>query len=894
MKFSSCKHHWLLSILLSILWITTTPYAWAQKHCFCDSYFREKVHKQLEKRKKQFPHGHLFDILKDKSLEADEIEALEFLYAYMPLADIANMPGSFYVDNVKASLQARNEMPWGKTIPEEIFRHFVLPIRVNNENLDESRALFFKLLKDRVSYRSMYEAALEVNHWCHEWVTYSPSDARTLSPLSTIRNLTGRCGEESTLTVAAMRSVGIPARQVYTPRWAHTDDNHAWVEVWIDGEWHFLGACEPAPVLNMSWFNSSVKRAMFVHTLVFGDYQGEEEVIQRTDLFTEINCTPLYAPVEKLEIEVVDERNRPVEGAKVSFCIYNYAEFFPIVTQDTDRKGKASVSTGKGDMMIWATHRGQVAFAISHPQSSPVRLQLHPQSELPDEHYFEINPPKNSSVFLDVSDMQIDRNNLALIVEDSIRRALQDTLFISHNEAKALAQKWNISPDEEVIRILKKSRGNYAQIAQFIEQTPACKRSDALRLLSVLTEKDWQDTPTNTLVEILKSTASCTDPFVWQYVFNPRIENEYISAYRTALRQTVSAKECKRFRQNPSLIVAWINKHIEIDDKYNNPRVTILPEAVRRTRRSDVRSARLFFVALARSLNIASRINPVTQAVEYTLDNGEHWISVEITATQQSNTAQQNYPVRIHFAPTDYMQNPSYYSHFSIAKIEDNATLSTLYYNENEDLSYKNRFTKPIQLSNGEYYLISGNRLASGKVSGRMKKFSPQTLVNDSVTLLFPHKEGEVSVLGSMNIEEHYQPAQTDVTKSILSTTGRGYFVLVILRTQEEPSNHLLKDLEKVSTALNEWGRPFLFLFPDAPQMQNFRSEEFPQLPQNSYWGIDNEGIIQKMISQSLELPLSSQLPWVIVADSFGRIVFIQQGYNIGTGEQLLSIFPHL
>ena len=43
-------------------------------------------------------------------------------------------------------------------------------------------------------------------------------------------------------------AVGIPARQVYTPRWAHTDDNHAWVEAWVDGEWHYLGASEPAPV----------------------------------------------------------------------------------------------------------------------------------------------------------------------------------------------------------------------------------------------------------------------------------------------------------------------------------------------------------------------------------------------------------------------------------------------------------------------------------------------------------------------------------------------------------------------------------------------------------------------------------------------------------------------
>lgn len=95
--------------------------------------------------------------------------------------------------------------------------------------------IFYEELKDRVKGLSLYDAVLEVNHWCHEKVIYTPSDARTSSPLASVKTAYGRCGEESTFTVAALRSVGIPARQVYTPRWAHTDDNHAWVEAWVNG-----------------------------------------------------------------------------------------------------------------------------------------------------------------------------------------------------------------------------------------------------------------------------------------------------------------------------------------------------------------------------------------------------------------------------------------------------------------------------------------------------------------------------------------------------------------------------------------------------------------------------------------------------------------------------------
>ena len=101
-------------------------------------------------------------------------------------------------------------------------------------------------LADRVGGLSLHDAVLEVNHWCHERVTYKPSDGRTSGPLATLRTSWGRCGEESTLVVAALRAVGIPARQVYVPRWAHRDDNHAWVEAWIDGRWVTLDATPPA------------------------------------------------------------------------------------------------------------------------------------------------------------------------------------------------------------------------------------------------------------------------------------------------------------------------------------------------------------------------------------------------------------------------------------------------------------------------------------------------------------------------------------------------------------------------------------------------------------------------------------------------------------------------
>ena len=72
----------------------------------------------------------------DQQLTADEKSLMEFWYAYMPLSDLADYPADFFLNNVRYTLKAKEEMPWGRSIPEEEFLHFVLPLRVNNENLD--------------------------------------------------------------------------------------------------------------------------------------------------------------------------------------------------------------------------------------------------------------------------------------------------------------------------------------------------------------------------------------------------------------------------------------------------------------------------------------------------------------------------------------------------------------------------------------------------------------------------------------------------------------------------------------------------------------------------------------------------------------------------------------
>ena len=196
--------------LFCVLILSIVLFACNNAHFLKEESYRNQVAQDFEQKKQALPHGDLFAIFADSILSVYEREALMFLYAYMPIGDVTDYPGDYYLENVRLSKQTRDEMPWGKEIPDEVFRHFVLPIRVNNENLDDSRRVFYGELKDRVKGLPMKDAILEVNHWCHEKVVYRPSDARTSSPLASVKTAYGRCGEESTFTVAALRAVGIP------------------------------------------------------------------------------------------------------------------------------------------------------------------------------------------------------------------------------------------------------------------------------------------------------------------------------------------------------------------------------------------------------------------------------------------------------------------------------------------------------------------------------------------------------------------------------------------------------------------------------------------------------------------------------------------------------------
>lgn len=761
----------------------------------------------------------------------------------------------FYYRNFLNTLQARDEMPWGKSVPERELKHFVLPVRVNNENLDTARMVFYRELKDRVKNLSMEDAILEVNHWCHEKVSYRPSDARTSSPLATMRTAYGRCGEESTFLVAALRSVCIPARQVYTPRWAHTDDNHAWVEAWANGKWYFLGACEPEPVLNLGWFNESASRGMLMHTKVIGDYDGPEEVMSITPCYTEINVTSNYAPTTRVNVSVVDENGIPVSDATVEFKLYNYAEFYTVAKKTTDKNGTTFLTAGRGDLLVWVTKGDKVAVKkISWTSDHHEVITLKDKS-LPQHLELDIVPPPLSAVLPEISDEQRALNDRRKAQEDSIRQAYEATMPV---------EAW---------------RGNHSTIQQFLDE--AKNKVMAHKLLDVLSEKDLRDIKLDVLRDN-EVTETDTSEIYCRYVLSPRAENEWLTPYKEFFHRELSNKI-----SNIDNLIVWTKANLTIDNEHNPQRLRQQPMSVYRTHTTDELGRAIFFVSAARSMGWPARINEVNGKLEYFTNNAWHEVKFEESESLKTEPSRM---LRLNFTPSDTHNDLAYYTHFTLSKIVDNKPQLLTY---PEDATWSNYFKNGVQLEPGTYMLTTGNRQSDGSVLASITSFEIESNKESDIDLSLLNKDNALNIIGTLRLDGYYSNGER---RQILDNDC--YHIVGFIAPSNEPTTHALHDIATCASQIEALGCDITLLTLNDEQEQRFDKSQFSDLPASVIWGIDKdrlEGTVRFVYGTNMEDLIretkanEKTMPIFVVTDSKGNIFFTQQGYTIHLGEQILK-----
>lgn len=808
----------------------------------------------------------------------DEQILMKFLYGTMPIRDAGEYGFEVFLGYVRHSLMVYQTMEWCKGIPEDIFVHHILYYRINSENIEDCRRFFYDQLIGRIQGMALRDAVLEINYWCAENGTYEASDRRTIAPMTLYRSGKGRCGEESTFAVTAFRSVGIPARQVYTPRWAHCDSNHAWVEVYVDGGWHFLGACEPEEVLDKGWFTNASSRAMLIHTRNFSDYSCEdtEECLGQEELLFFYNDTSVYALTKNFEILVVDEQQTPQPDVTVYVEILNGSEFSSIAELHTDDQGKAFITLGLGDVHLHALKDGCSCEAMASVKNADQSvLVLASESSLQNGSWLDmdIEAPKDYPMHpASLTREQKERNRARLREAAKLREGRIQGYYNTE-----LAAGY---PEEEEILIL--AAGNFDEIYRFLSRD---ENPDRRALLHSLSVKDYKDAR----ADILESHLAGAAPYrkAWEdmgrldlytdYILCPRILFEEMTDYRSAVLEHFGEEELDGFRENPISIWEYIGQHMKFDKALDYSTICSTPGGSLALMQSNPQSFQILFVAICRTLGIPARINKVDQEAEVWLDGPFAAVSKE--------AGQEKRAVGTVVLKSGDDSRWNYFQTWSIGKLSEGRYVTQNYYGV--------KFSGgrlSLSLEPGAYRLITSNRLPSGSQLASQYRFTLGA--GETIEIEMRQRSGNLDDLLVSNLLEDFDVDADGAETTASSLTDGRMNIIAFLAEGQEPTEHVLNEMLEQQELLNRLDAQIIFVLNGEAALQNRTLKKvLDTIPaiKTAYGKFDE--IVEPLARRMYVDP--EKLPLLIVTNPGLNGIYACSGYNAGSVDLVVKLLDH-
>jgi hypothetical protein len=198
-----------------------------------------------------------------------------------------------------------------------------------------------------------------------------------------------------------------------------------------------------------------------------------------------------------------------------------------------------------------------------------------------------------------------------------------------------------------------------------------------------------------------------------QYVLNPRISDEILTSWRSYFIKILPDELKMNSSDSPSMITAWLDENIEINDGENYSKTLLTPVGVSELKVSDSRSRAVCFVAVCRSLGIPARLEPGSRVPQFYRNSV--WNDVYFY-DQKHPSSEKGF---LKFISPDVNPVPEYYTHFTIARFE-NGRYNTLEYEFNKRI---NTFIEELQLTPGHYMLVTGNRISDSRILSNISFF---------------------------------------------------------------------------------------------------------------------------------------------------------------------------
>lgn len=804
---------------------------------------RKKIHESYKANMARYPQ-------KEQEVETylsakggDLSLCLRYLYGHMPANDVLSFPVEMIAGYAEASLQAWETIDYVKTIPLEIYLPYVLHHRVNSECLDGSRGMLMAWIRPHIQGKDMRQAALAVNYWCYAHATYTPADDRTLGPLAVMRRTLGRCGEESVLAVAALRSVGIPARQCYCPRWSHCDDNHAWVEVWVDGDWHYMGACEPEPELDRGWFTAAASKAMLVHTKQWAHWEGPE-VLRSTPIYQEMHCTTRYAQQRMLTVQVCSN-GLPLQGVAVAFQIVNYSELYTIHRGITDAEGTAQFLTGLGDLCVSIYHNNRMWLkkVDMRQQETALVLELNAGVELnamPERIRMDLVPP-------------LGKSDVAAKAENADHeRKLQ--LCQDHREGIMAAFTGKLPVE---------AAGNWQQVQAFLH-ADAYSQEEKQALLQTLRPKDFVDITCETLKDALDTAnlvrGQYPEAIFRDYILAPRIADEMLLPNRAKIRALFPDGFA-----DPGQILAWMRTNVQIVDGFGVDNYYPDAYGCLYYRQVPAFCFDMVFVALCRAFCFPARLAPDTGKGQW-LDDAFVWHSIHKEADEPKVMLKLVNP---------NAQPLSYYEHITVGQWNGEEFVTMRY----PEMILERQWD--LHVAPGMYRIITTTRQIDGTASVALHHVH----VDADKALVLDLPEDQTA----QRLQQVLLHLERGEVKNVLAELTGQKSIVIFADPGSEPTEHLLQEMLECADGFCALGCP-IRIFVDHPQKLcngTLRrvEKELAQVTIQVCRDPEGEAALHRQMQVG-----DLRLPFVVALDAQGRGVYACANYNIRMAQTLLRI----
>jgi len=618
---------------------------------------------------------------------------------------------------------------------------------------------------------------------------------------------------------------------------------------------------------------------MMVHSNVFGKCENLGEKNLETELYSVINVLANYTNTKKIKIIVTDEKGKTLSDATVKFKLYNYAEYYPLASVNTDKNGIATLTTGYGDLLVWASKNGKYGYRkFDVRENDELVITVENEQGKVYTEWLEIHPPEAGTHKKTATQEQNNINNKRLQYEDSLRNAYRAT-FMSEEEAKTIQTETLTT--EQLGYFIHKSEGNYAEIKKFIEQNNTNKEGlFVYEFLKALSDKDLRDAP----ADILQTHITIYHPDKYPFdvylkgIIPARIANEGLRFWRNELHDNLKTElgEHATYRQ----LIHWIHANIALRLNDNYYRAPISPKGVYDLKLTDKHSLNIFFVAACRAMNIPAYLDGATNLL-FVWENGK-WEMVNLekeeNIAETKNTLSAEGKLVLHLPPG--AKKPEYWVHYTIAKFVDGDFVTFDY----EDDPRVANFPATLKMEPGYYMLSTGNRYHDGETLSQLEFFNIEhdKTINKTITWreLTPRNKN----YGNIDINSHV----AGLNQTLIELIPDKELLLCFIDPTREPTIHLLNDIVSLKKAFEKWNGNILFFIPSEKNTAGFDPKRW-NLPKNTIISIDEDTLFLNYILTATNQYFREEYPLVFIVDKKGELVFKSEGYRIGTGELLLK-----